>query len=119
MRIKTSARNEKMKRGVKGILRSNYPQLSQLPRSGNGRGPGPYEDPPARRCAMLFEINPGMPHSSARPGPDEPWFASVDDNLHAAAAGPSSFHQRSLEWWVKQADCLIVDAGTKVLLDFY
>ena len=119
MRIKTSARNEKIKRGVQRILRSNNSKLTQLARSGNGGGLGLYENPPARRCAVLFQINPGMPHSCARAGPGMPWFALVDDILHAAAAGPNSFHQRFLEWWVKHADCLIVDAGTKILLDFY
>src|ERR1700730_15372628 len=48
---------------------------------------------------------------------DLPWLTLVDD-LHTEAAGPTSFDQRSLEWWTNHAVALIVDAA-KALPNFY
>lgn len=50
-------------------------------------------------------------------GKDLPWITVVDD-LHVAAAGPTSFDQPFLEWWTNRAVSLIVDAATPVP-DFY
>jgi hypothetical protein len=49
-------------------------------------------------------------------GQDLPWLTLIDD-LHAEAAGPTSFDQRSLEWWTNHAVALIVDAA-KALPNF-
>jgi hypothetical protein len=70
---------------------------------------------------VLSFLTPGTPTSGVPDwaGEDVPWLTMVDDILHTAAAGPSSFDQRSLEWWVSHAVCLAVDAGTKVVPDFY
>jgi hypothetical protein len=50
-------------------------------------------------------------------GEDLPWLTLIDD-LHAEVTGPTSFDQRSLEWWTKHAVALIVDAA-KALPNFY
>jgi hypothetical protein len=50
-------------------------------------------------------------------GQDLPWLTLIDD-LHAQAADPTSFDQRSLEWWTHRAVALIVDAA-RALPSFY
>jgi hypothetical protein len=124
MDIKSSKRKLGISRSRganKTALRSRNPKLSELPHRRDQEAMGPSKQALARHRAVLSWLTPGIPASGVPDwaGQDVPWLTVVDDILHAAAAGPSSFDQRSLEWWVNQAVCLVVDAGTKVVLDFY
>jgi hypothetical protein len=88
----------------------------------NSRDPqvmGPLLQSLSNRRALFSVLPPGkrvigMPAWVSR---DLPWLTIVDD-LHAAAAGPPSFDQPSLEWWTNRAVALIVDAA-KPRPDFY
>ena len=71
------------------------------------------------RQAVLSWLLPGKPLSAPPHHFDgSPWLTLADD-FWDAAAGPSSFDHRSLEWWASHAVCLVVDAGMEVTLEFY
>jgi hypothetical protein len=123
MCIKPSERNlskNSSEGAKKSSLRSENPKLSILPRDRDQGGTGSYKIALARHPVLSF-LNPGTPDSGIPDwaGQDVPWLTVVDDRSHAAAAGPTSFDQRSLEWWISHAICLAVDAGTKAVLAFY
>jgi hypothetical protein len=115
-RIKT--RSEVTK---KTVLRSDNPELSGF-RHGRDQGAmRPCEGAVVRHHAVLSRLTPGVPASGVPDwiGRDVRWLTIADDTLHPIAAGPSSFDQRTLEWWTSHAVCLAVDAGSKAVLDFY
>jgi hypothetical protein len=125
MRIKSSRQKRITNRGKgteKRGLPGNHLKRCLIPHGHDRETFGAHcEGASVRGRAVLTWLQPGVP-ASGRPhwaNQNSPSLTIAQDTHHAAAAGPNSFDQRSLEWWVRRADCLVVDAGTKIVLDLY
>jgi hypothetical protein len=94
-------------------ISDDMPEISEFLSVRDPQVMGPLLQALSPRRALFSCLPPGtrVIGVPAWAGEDLPWLTIVDD-LHAAAAGPTSFDPQSLEWWATRASLLFIDAAT-------